>query len=310
VPLVSIIIPCFRQAHFLNECVGSLLAQTMPDWEAVIVNDGSPDNSREVACRLMEQDPRVRYVERPNGGLSAARNTGVDAAQGKLLLFLDSDDWLDESALARHLTVREGAIENLVTVSGWWELPAPDGVTEAFAAPSFCGAPLHQYLSRNQAPCHAHMVPRAAVLESGGFKPSLRSHEDWDLWIRLAAAGMRFASVPAQIAFYRKLPNSMSTNLRRMYRTSRRVLRDAPRHRSCRVCRHIVREGIVSSCWLEFHLLKENLLAASSLRDKLAAYLTLQRALVDDRDLLRCFLRSFKVSVSRVLRRRDASNVA
>ena len=93
-PKVSVTIPCFNQAHFLSDCIASLQAQTCPHWEAIIVNDGSPDDTREVAKRLMQSDHRVRYVEQENGGLAAARNAGIYASRGEYLQFLDADDLL------------------------------------------------------------------------------------------------------------------------------------------------------------------------------------------------------------------------
>ena len=92
-PAVSVIIPCYNHAHYLCRAVQSVLAQTYADWEAIIVDDGSTDNTREVATRF--SDPRVRYIYQENRGLSAARNTGISAAQGSYLAFLDADDELE-----------------------------------------------------------------------------------------------------------------------------------------------------------------------------------------------------------------------
>ena len=75
--LVSVIIPCYRQGHFLQECIDSLRKQSYPHWEAIIVNDGSPDNTREISLGLHQLDARVKYIEQKNAGLSAARNAGV-----------------------------------------------------------------------------------------------------------------------------------------------------------------------------------------------------------------------------------------
>lgn len=89
-PEVSVIIPCYNHGHYLPHAVNSVLAQTFTDWEAIIVDDGSTDNTREVAAQFT--DERVRYVHQENRGLSGARNTGIRAAQGAYLAFLDADD--------------------------------------------------------------------------------------------------------------------------------------------------------------------------------------------------------------------------
>ena len=88
-PDVSVIIPCYRQANFLAEAIDSALAQYVEDKEVIAINDGSPDHTREVCAGYGD---RIVYLEQENGGLSAARNTGIRSARGKYIAFLDSDD--------------------------------------------------------------------------------------------------------------------------------------------------------------------------------------------------------------------------
>lgn len=92
-PLVSVIIPCYNQAEFLPDAINSLVLQTNPNWEAIIVDDGSPDNIEEVAKQLISNDSRVRFIHQENLGVSAARNHGVRDARGEYICFLDADDW-------------------------------------------------------------------------------------------------------------------------------------------------------------------------------------------------------------------------
>ncbi len=87
--LISVVIPCYNQAHFLAEAVQSVLDQDYPAVEVIVVNDGSPDNTREIAAQFKG---RIVYIEQENRGLSAARNTGIRAAQGRYIALLDSDD--------------------------------------------------------------------------------------------------------------------------------------------------------------------------------------------------------------------------
>lgn len=95
----SIIIPIFNVAQYLPKCLGSVLAQTCADFEAVCVNDGSTDNSLEILEEYQKKDSRIKVVSQTNGGLSAARNTGLLHAQGDYVFFLDSDDWIEPDAL-------------------------------------------------------------------------------------------------------------------------------------------------------------------------------------------------------------------
>lgn len=97
----SIIIPVYNVEAYLIECLDSALNQTFEDWEAICVNDGSTDNSGTILEEYGHKDGRFKIVNQPNGGLSAARNTGLKTATGEYVLFLDSDDWLEGNALER-----------------------------------------------------------------------------------------------------------------------------------------------------------------------------------------------------------------
>lgn len=91
-PKISVVVPIYKVEEFLAWCLDSLLAQDMLDWEGVLVNDGSPDGSRDIAVSYCERDARFKLVDKPNGGLSSARNAGIAAATAPIVAFLDSDD--------------------------------------------------------------------------------------------------------------------------------------------------------------------------------------------------------------------------
>ena len=92
--LISVIVPVFRTEKYIERCLKSILAQTYPDIEIVIVDDGTDDNSGVIADRYAENDPRIKVVHKKNGGLSSARNKGLEAAAGTLISFVDSDDFI------------------------------------------------------------------------------------------------------------------------------------------------------------------------------------------------------------------------
>ena len=98
--VVSVVIPAYNAAGVLSQCVSSVLAQEGVEVEVVIVDDGSADDTLAVATGLAEADPRVRVVSKPNGGVSSARNAGLDAATGEVVVFVDADDALVPGALA------------------------------------------------------------------------------------------------------------------------------------------------------------------------------------------------------------------
>ena len=100
-PAISVIIPVYRVERYLDACVSSVLAQTFGDFEIILVDDGSPDGCPALCDAWARKDPRIRVIHRENGGLSAARNTGIEAAKGQFLTFVDSDDLLEPDTLRR-----------------------------------------------------------------------------------------------------------------------------------------------------------------------------------------------------------------
>ena len=98
-PKISVIIPVFNTHLYLEQCLKSVSEQTFTDWEALVVNDGSTDDSALIINKWIERDSRFHILSQPNSGLSAARNTGLKHANGKYIFFLDSDDFLSPNAL-------------------------------------------------------------------------------------------------------------------------------------------------------------------------------------------------------------------
>ena len=104
---VCIVVPVYNAAKFLGHCLNSILSQTHTNWTAILVDDGSTDNSAEICQRYVNLDSRFRLVSKPNGGVSSARNAGLDLAEGDYLEFLDSDDCLAPNALERQISLAE-----------------------------------------------------------------------------------------------------------------------------------------------------------------------------------------------------------
>lgn len=219
-PLVSVIIPCYKQAHFLPSALESVFAQTYPAVEAVVVNDGSPDDTDAVARGCGD---RIRYVSQANAGLPAARNAGIAASTGRYLLFLDSDDLLPPNAIASAVEALAGR-DDAFAISGWRKFatnPAEPLEPDRFPRG---GDPFPQLLHDNPGPPNSYLVPRALVERVGRFETSLRSCEDWDLWVRVALTGAQLVAVPGVGAYYRIAAGSMSTNRPRMLETRTEVL--------------------------------------------------------------------------------------
>lgn len=130
-PKVSVVIPVYNSAKYLRECVDSVAAQTFADWELVAVDDGSSDESPAILDEYAAGDARVKVIHKKNGGVSAARNDGLDAACGEYVLFVDSDDWLSPEAL--DVAYAEAARENAdVVITSHWNWKENGSETEHY----------------------------------------------------------------------------------------------------------------------------------------------------------------------------------
>lgn len=123
-PEISIIVPVYKAEKFLNRCVDSILAQTFTDFECILIDDGSPDSSPAICDEYAKKDSRVKVIHQKNGGVSAARNAGLDAALGEWIGFVDSDDWIEKDTyeLALKATVEQNA--DIVQ----WQLDFPGSI--------------------------------------------------------------------------------------------------------------------------------------------------------------------------------------
>lgn len=210
-PAVSIIIPAYNLAPYLAETLTSLFAQTYHDFEAIVINDGSTDNTDEVLAPFLD---RIVYIKQPNRGVMAARNAGLQRARGRYIALLDGDDlWLP-----RFLEVLVGMLEADPTLSAAY----PNAYF--FGSPNFNGQ-LHQDVFPVAAPitfdralrreCYIFglLVFRRAVLdEVGVYDEGLQGQgaEDFDLWLRMLRHGHRFNFTTEPLAKYRWRHNSLS----------------------------------------------------------------------------------------------------
>ena len=113
-PKISVIVPIYKVEKYLNRCIDSILNQTFTDFECILVDDGSPDNCGKICDEYAKKDKRVKVIHKPNGGLSDARNAGIDVAQGECLSFIDSDDWIHPQMLE---ILYNGIVKNNVILS-------------------------------------------------------------------------------------------------------------------------------------------------------------------------------------------------
>jgi glycosyltransferase involved in cell wall biosynthesis len=218
---VSVIIPCYGQAHLLPFALESILNQSYPSIQIIVVNDGSKDNTDEV---VMPYLTRITYVRQNNAGLPSARNAGIQVATGKYLYFLDADDLVHSDAIAWLVEAMEDREDRLVLMGAcFFSDPAhPD--RGRILMPLTEQRWESNWLFENLVPPNSYLCSKSMVMAVGCFDPSLKSCEDWDLWLRLVVAGARVSPVYQVGAYYRQYPGSMSTNKIRMAQTRIEVL--------------------------------------------------------------------------------------
>jgi len=212
-PAVSIVIPAYNVAQFIGETLASVFAQTFNDYEVIVINDGSPDTPQLEAV-LASWMNRINYLKQENRGLSGARNTGVRAARGKLIALLDSDDAWEPDYLATQIEImrRDEAIDVLYCDAHIFGEGVPANLKFTDGSPS-AGEVSFESLVRQRCNVMVSVTARRATLVNVGlFDESLRSSEDFDMWLRIAKAGGRIAYHRQPLVRYRRRPGSLSAD--------------------------------------------------------------------------------------------------
>ena len=228
-PLVSVIISAYNVAPFIHQAVQSVLAQTVSDLEVIVVDDGSTDETAEVVRSI--QDSRLRLLRTPNCGLPSAQNTGIEAARGEFVAFLDGDDFWSPNMLERHLQFHQQRLEadlvfslSCVVDEHGREL----GVMKPWRGDQWSFA---EILIENPIGNGSSVtIRRAALDQAGPFDESLRAGNDLDMWLRLSRLRPgNVVCLPEVLVRYRRRPGQLTRNWRRMRDAYERVLEKARR---------------------------------------------------------------------------------
>ena len=214
-PLVSVIIPCFAQGHFLRDAITSVLRQSHTHHEVIVVNDGAPDTYL-IERVVGEFGDRVRYVAQANSGLSGARNTGLQHARGEFVICLDADDRLLPEAMTLGLAAWS-AHPSTGLVWGFHLLIDESGnPSTAEEHVRFAEGSYEALLERNTIGCPVNvMFHRAKLIEAGGFSTEQRYAEDYELFLRLVRRHGAHCH-GGEVAEYRLHGSNMSRNHRGM----------------------------------------------------------------------------------------------
>lgn len=226
---VSIIIPCYNYGHFLAECLQSLVDQTYPNWEALVIDDGSSDSTPHVGKFWSEKDPRIQYFSIKNGGVSKARNFGLSQARGQFIQFLDADDLLSPDKMEIQLEAfrRDPKLDLTYTENFYFQDERPgllfldQELTDRDWMHRFSGSgakALSHLIQNNLAVISSPILKKELAQKVGGFAQGIAHTEDWRFWIECVLNGAKIKFVSDSLAYtlIRVHSSSVSQNILRM----------------------------------------------------------------------------------------------
>jgi glycosyltransferase involved in cell wall biosynthesis len=213
-PKISIIIPCYNQAIFLEETLQSVLDQTYTNWECLIINDGSTDATDKIAQNWIKKDNRFLYFHKENGGLSAARNFGLEKMTGDFVQFLDSDDCLERSKFQQSMgEILNNPTANIVISNFEMFVDNVQKTTEPY-----CTLTQDNFNFKNMLynwditytiPIHCGFFNKA-LFDYFRFPENLSAKEDWVMWVNLYKKQQETIFIDKPLALYRKNPKGMT----------------------------------------------------------------------------------------------------
>jgi glycosyltransferase involved in cell wall biosynthesis len=220
-PKVSVIIPTYNSARYLGDAVDSVLAQSFTDFEVLVIDDGSTDDTASLMCQYSSP---VRYIRQENGGVSRARNRGIDESSGRYVAFLDADDTWHRNKLERQLSALDQNCDYQACYSAF-TIGDNDLSPLETRRSKRCGSTIEDLLLRGNVVGTPSTVlcDRSLFKVTGGFDPETSQCADWDMWVRLASQ-TNFLYLDESLVTYRQHDANMSRNAGLLERDSVRVL--------------------------------------------------------------------------------------
>ncbi|MBS1689309.1 MAG: glycosyltransferase [Bacteroidetes bacterium] len=232
-PLISVIVPCYNYGRFLSCALQSIQKQSYTNWECIIINDGSTDNTQEIAQRFVDTDARFKYIRQNNQGISATRNNAVKAASGKYIQFLDADDLIQEQKLelqGRYLEQND-IVDIVYGDALFFETNAPDiflqgrsvgkKANKSMKLAGDDSAMVQRIAKDNFIEISAPLIRKSIFEKVGYFDATYKSYEDWHFWFNCALAGVKFKYLPLDgtLTFIRFGHSSLMTDNRQLVRS-------------------------------------------------------------------------------------------
>ncbi len=217
--LISIIMPAYNVEEYIRATIDSVVNQTYKNWELIIIDDGSTDNTASIIKDYVKKESRIKYLFQPNSKQAIARNYGISFANGTILAFLDSDDlWLPYK-LEKSLNSFESDTYDLLFTESYIASDIYiDTNTKSYSKMGVKSRVYHgdeglkAFIKNNQIPILTVLVKKQNVIDIGGFDENLVPAEDYDLWVRLLKSGNKFIAIDEALSIYRLQQNSSTAN--------------------------------------------------------------------------------------------------
>lgn len=204
-PYISIIVPCYNQAQYLSECLQSVLEQDYKDWECLIINDGSPDNTKQIAQEWCLKDPRFKYIEKANGGICETRNFGIQHAEGNFILPLDADDKIASGYIkeAIHILIDKPDVKLVYCNTVFFGLKNSSAQDTEYSFEKL----LYENIIH-----HAGIFRKSDFKKTDGYNLNMHDGlEDWDFWLALINPKDKVVKIEGYYYYYRIKKISRST---------------------------------------------------------------------------------------------------
>lgn len=254
-PLITVIIACYNQAKFLPDAINSLIGQTFVNWECIIVNDGSTDNTEHIAEAFSKKDRRIRVINQTNQGPSGVRNTGLNHANGDYIQFLDADDIIASDKFILQLDALSSTKELGLCYSGYLmgleeDINQTPSNIQRSQPSLIMEKPLHDIAARWETelsiPIHCFLFDARFFSEKNiRFDVSLPNHVDWDCWMQIFALEPTVKYVNRPLATYRINSYGICSNKVKMWEGFKKAIQKQHKiHQNNPVMNKILKEKL------------------------------------------------------------------
>lgn len=211
--LVSIICPVYNAEAYLHKCIDSIIAQTLSDWELILVDDGSPDNSGSICESYAVKDSRIKVIHKDNGGVSAARQTGFEAAQGEYIIHVDPDDWIESSMLEDLYTKAKSGSADMVICDFLYDKAGELIYSKQEPSSLDHKVVLSEMFSKLHGSCCNKLVRnQTCLLYNAKFPEGVNYSEDVCFNVQLLIHDIKIAYVPKAYYHYMQYETSLTNN--------------------------------------------------------------------------------------------------